>query len=258
MDTVTMSDNPDRPNALLTDAQRRYLRDKEDYTPSHERKKRKEIRERIRNSLLDCTLLMSRLENRDREQVFRPLRETPDGGGYEHQRTGHRVETFEHGELLDGLHNALAFLYQATEDATPSSSSFEHFLGTAIERSLPPGPAYDVTVDIDEEREERPDVETAKARMDEGDRLTHAEFRVLVEHAESTVGGLRTSEMVERTRREQGEEPETVEFTEGDVDMTGEAPEPFEGLREWREERAEAFRERREDDGEDSPDAGAE
>lgn len=247
-----MSDDPDRPNALLTDAQRRYLRDGDDVSPEYARKLRGDIRERIRNSLLDFTLLTWRLEDRDREQVFGPLRETPDGEGYEHQGTGHRVETFEQGELLDGLHNALGFIYRATEDA---GLPFEQFLRTAIERSLPPGPAYDVTVDIDVDREERPDLETAKAVMREGGRLTDAEFRVLAEHP-----GVRTSEVVEHSKRKRSEGPETVEFTEGDVDMTGEAPEPFEGLREWREERAEAFRERREGegDGEDGPDAGAE
>ena len=193
-----MSDDPDRTNALLTDAQRRYLRGNGEYSPGHERKKRGEIRERIRNSLLDFTLLTWRLEDRDREQVFGPLRETPDGEGYEHQGSGHRVKTFEQGELLDGLHNALGFLYRATEDA---GLPFEQFLRTAIERSLPPGPAYDVTVDIDVDREERPDVETAKAVMSEGGRLTDAEFRVLAEHP-----GVRTSDVVEHSRREQGEE----------------------------------------------------
>jgi hypothetical protein len=256
MDIVTMSDDPDRPNALLTDAQRRYLRDGDDVSPEYARKLRGDIRERIRNSLLDFTLLMWRLEDRDREQIFGPLRETPDGEGYEHQGTGHRVGTFEQGELLDGLHNALGFLYRAAEDA---GLPFEQFLRTAIERSLPPGPAYDVTVDIDVDREERPDVDTARAVMSEGGRLTDAEFRVLVEHS-----GVNTREVVEHSKRKEGEEPETVEFTEGDVEMRGEVPEPFEGLREWREERTEAFRERCEDDGEgeadgeDGPDAEAE
>ena len=229
MDTVTMPDDPNRPNALLTDAQRRYLRGNGEYSPGHERKKRGEIRERIRNSLLDFTLLTWRLEDRDREQVFGPLRETPDGEGYEHQGSGHRVETFEQGELLSGLHNALGFLYRATEDATPSSSSFEHFLGTAIARSLP-GPVRDVTVDIDVDREERPDLETAKAQLRDGAPLTDAEFRVLIEHR-----GVKNREVVEHSKRERGEEPETVEFTEDDVADATDA------LR--------AFHERREDDG---------
>jgi hypothetical protein len=193
-----MSDDPDRPNALLTAAQRRYLRGNGEYSSGHERKKRGEIRDRIRNSLLDFTLLTWRLEDRDREQVFDPLRETPDGEGYEHQGTGHRVETFEQGELLDGLHNALGFLYRATEDA---GLPFEQFLRTAVERSLPPGPANDVTVDIEVEREECPDVETARAVMREDGRLTDAEFRVLVEHP-----GVRTADVVEHSKGEQGEE----------------------------------------------------
>ena len=237
-----MSDDPDRPNALLTDAQRRYLRDGDDISPEYARKLRGDIRERIHNSLLDFTLLTWRLEDRDRERVFGPLRETPDGEGYEHQGSGHRVETFEQGELLDGLHNALGFLYQATEDA---GLPFEQFLRTAIERSLPPGPAYDVTVDIDVEREERPDVETAKAVMREGGRLTDAEFRVLVEHR-----GVKNREVVEHSKRKRGEEPETVEFTEDDVADAADALHTF---HERREDDGES-----EADGEDGPDAGAE
>jgi hypothetical protein len=96
------------------------------------------------------------------------------------------------------LHNALGFLYRATEDATPSSSSFEDFLGTAIMRSLP-GPVRDVTVDIDVDREERPDLETAKAQLRDGAPLTDAEFRVLAEHP-----GVRTADVVEHSKRKQG------------------------------------------------------
>ncbi len=254
-----MPDDPDRPNALLTDAQRRYLRDGGDVSPEYARKLRGDIRERVRNSLLDFTLLMWRLEDRDREQIFGPLRETPDGEGYEHQGSGHRVETFEQGELLDGLHNALGFLYRATEDATPSSSSFEDFLGTAILRSLP-GPVRDVTVDIDVDREERPDLETAKAQLRAGAPLTDAEFRVLVEHP-----GVNTREVVEHSRREQGEEPATVEFTEADVADAADALQAFGERREGDDERTDDSDEYPhsepdwgEGDGEDGPDAGAE
>jgi hypothetical protein len=205
-----MSDDPDRQNALLTDAQRRYLRDDDDISPEYARKLRGDIRERIRNSLLDFTLLMWRLEDRDREQVFGPLRETPEAGdGYEHQRTGQRVGTFEQAELLNGLHNALGFLYRATEDA---SLPFEQFLRTAIERSLPPDLACDVAVNIRVDCEDYPDVETAKAVMRKGGQLTDAEFRVLVEHP-----GVRASDVVEYSRRERGEGPGRVGLTEADV-----------------------------------------
>ncbi|WP_137285468.1 hypothetical protein [Halorussus salinisoli] len=63
----------DRGRGILTPSDRNFLLErKTDYTKHSKKQKRTRIRRRIRNAILDFTILFEHLEDRDRETVFNP------------------------------------------------------------------------------------------------------------------------------------------------------------------------------------------
>ncbi len=63
----------DRGRGILTPSDREFLLGrKTDYTEHSKKQKRNRIRRRLRNALLDFTILFEALEDRDRETVFNP------------------------------------------------------------------------------------------------------------------------------------------------------------------------------------------
>jgi hypothetical protein len=67
------ADNPQRKVGILTENQRRYLRgEKEDMTERSEQQLQLRIRQRIRNALIDASLLFKTLDDQAIEQVFWP------------------------------------------------------------------------------------------------------------------------------------------------------------------------------------------
>ncbi|WP_049972298.1 hypothetical protein [Haladaptatus cibarius] len=63
----------DRDRGILTPSDREFLIGrKSDYTEHSKKQKRNRIRRRLRNAILDCTILFEHLEDRDRETVFNP------------------------------------------------------------------------------------------------------------------------------------------------------------------------------------------
>jgi hypothetical protein len=63
----------DRGRGILTPSDREFLLGrKTDYTEHSKKQKRNRIRRRLRNALLDFTILFDHLEERDRETVFNP------------------------------------------------------------------------------------------------------------------------------------------------------------------------------------------
>jgi hypothetical protein len=63
----------DRDRGILTPSDREFLLGrKTDYTEHSKKQKRNRIRRRLRNAILDFTILFDHLEDRDRETVFNP------------------------------------------------------------------------------------------------------------------------------------------------------------------------------------------
>lgn len=72
-----MTSDEDRPAALLTEAQRAYLRGEKEYRPSVESKVRQRIRERINASIDDISLLVEQLPPEELEKAVEEA--TKDG-----------------------------------------------------------------------------------------------------------------------------------------------------------------------------------
>lgn len=130
----------DRPRGLLSSADREYLADPEEYVETRTRQSAKERRdfteERVRNGLLDFSLLLAHLDKDGAEDLLSM------GEGEESER------------ILDGLRDTLAFIYYATHDR-PEPFDFETLLETAVNRAnerehdIQP-PAVDVTLEVED------------------------------------------------------------------------------------------------------------
>ena len=73
LNTVQLTFDPDRERGILTPSDREFLLGrKTDYTEHSKKQKRNRIRRRIRNAILDFTILFEYLDDRDRETVFDP------------------------------------------------------------------------------------------------------------------------------------------------------------------------------------------
>lgn len=104
----------ERERGILSQRDRGYLLGVADIDPGtpHERNVRREIRQRIENSLLDFSLLIEYLEERDREQVFnlegyRDVDAGPDG-----------VDAIPDAPV-DAIGDAILFLFLGATDNNP-------------------------------------------------------------------------------------------------------------------------------------------
>jgi hypothetical protein len=90
-----------RKNAMLTTEDRRWLTGEKRYEGEHAKQqryqRRRDIHERVYNSLLDFSILFAHLEERERAKLF--------GSDTEERR-----ERFADPELADGVRDGLAFL----------------------------------------------------------------------------------------------------------------------------------------------------
>jgi len=106
--------SPDRPRGILTTSDREFLLGrKTDYTEHSKKQKRNRIRRRIRNAILDFTILFEYLDDRDRETVFDP-------------------EDDERDSYTQGIIDMLGFLHLGTMGYyTP----FKHMLAEGVNKA---------------------------------------------------------------------------------------------------------------------------
>ncbi len=111
-DSLTTS--PDRGRGVLTQSDREFLLGrKSDYTEQSRRQKRSRIRRRVRNAILDFSILFEHLDERDRQMVFDPDDEHRDA-------------------YTRGMTDMLAFLHLGTMGYyTP----FKHMLAEGVNRA---------------------------------------------------------------------------------------------------------------------------
>lgn len=113
-DDESLTTSPDRDRGVLTQSDREFLLGrKSDYTEQSRRQKRSRIRRRVRNAMLDFTILFEHLDERDREMVFDP--------DHAHREAYTR-----------GITDMLAFLHLGTMGYyTP----FKHMLAEGVNRA---------------------------------------------------------------------------------------------------------------------------
>ena len=113
-DGDSLTTSPDRGRGVLTQSDREFLLGrKSDYTEQSRRQKRSRIRRRVRNAILDFSILFEHLDDRDRQMVFDPDDEDRDA-------------------YTRGMTDMLAFLHLGTMGYyTP----FKHMLAEGVNRA---------------------------------------------------------------------------------------------------------------------------
>ncbi|WP_137290380.1 hypothetical protein [Natronorubrum halophilum] len=106
-----------RKNAMLTTEDRRWLTGEKTYEGEHAKQqryqRRRDIRDRVYNSLLDFSILFEYLEEAEREKLF-----GTSGGDQQ--------PLIEDRELSDGIRDGLAFLLYNTGITATMNSSDDH------------------------------------------------------------------------------------------------------------------------------------
>ncbi|ESS03465.1 MAG: hypothetical protein A07HR67_01863 [uncultured archaeon A07HR67] len=154
----------DRPRGILTPSDRDFLLGrKTDYTKHSRKQKRNRIRRRVRNAILDFSILYECLEDRDRETVFDPDDEDSDA-------------------YTRGITDILGFLHLGTMGYhTPFKEMLTEGVAKSEQRLA--GSEYRmVSVEFNVEPVGQIDVDEviAKIEADEFERITDEELRAFV------------------------------------------------------------------------------
>lgn len=169
----------DRGRGILTQSDREFLLGrKSDYTEQSRRQKRSRIRRRVKNAILDFSILFDHLDGRDREMVFDPDDEY-------------------RGEYTRGITNMLAFLHLGTMGYyTP----FKHMLAEGVNRAEQELAGSDyrmVTVEFNVDPVGRIDVDEVVDKLEDErfaeltDEELQAFVRLLVDSEEFSADGVR-------------------------------------------------------------------
>jgi len=139
-----------RKNAMLTTEDRRWLTGEKTYDGQHAKQqryqRRRDIRERVYNSMLDFTVLFEKLDEDEHRQIFG---EVSDDG---------RQWTNGDAELREGVRDGLAFLFSTVgittmmRDESPSTAQVPRWLIGSAVRQAGQRDGYlveDVDLDID-------------------------------------------------------------------------------------------------------------
>lgn len=156
--------DPDRGRGILTPSDRAFLSGrKTDYTAHSKKQKRNRIRRRIRNAILDFTILFDYLAERDRKTVFDPEGEERDA-------------------YTRGITDTLAFFHLGTMGY---STPFKDMLARGVskgEQELAGSEYRMVNVEFNVDPVGRIDVDEVVAKLDNGsfDEITDEELRAFV------------------------------------------------------------------------------
>lgn len=153
--------DPNRDRGVLTPSDREFLLGrKTDYTEHSKKQKRNRIRRRVRNAILDFTILFDHLDDRDRETVFDP-------------------DDAERDAYTRGIVDMLAFLHLGTMGY---STPFKDMLAQGVskgEQALAGSDYRMVNVEFNVDPVGRIDVDEVVEKLDQGrfDEITDGELR---------------------------------------------------------------------------------
>lgn len=154
----------ERDRGILTPSDREFLLGrKTDYTDHSKKQKRNRIRRRVRNAMLDFTILFEYLDERDRKTVFDP-------------------ENAEREAYTQGITDALAFFHLGTMGY---STPFKDMLARGVskgEQELAGSDYRMVNVEFNVDPVGRIDVDEVVEKLDQGsfDEITDEELRAFV------------------------------------------------------------------------------
>ncbi|MBC9988403.1 hypothetical protein E4P24_18840 [Haloferax sp. AS1] len=201
----------DRDRGILTPDDRTYLRGEKEYSSEQsEIDARYRIRKRIKDSILDFSVILSNLSQKDREQVFRSNAPQQDSGG--ETSLSDFEEFIKKTRFVKGIENAIAFLYLGISDldwdfeevVEAGVRSAEEKHGKVVEN-------VSVSIHIDYSE---PDFEELMLKLESGEGLTRDEMSALIRSNEFEIDQATLDQFLK-----QFEDDISEEIEDGDIEI---------------------------------------
>jgi hypothetical protein len=204
-------DHEGRDRGILTPDDRKFLEGKKEYSSKQsEVDARYRIRKRIKNGLLDFSLILGRLSGDDRSQIFKS---NAPGESRKERLSSEDLEEFvKQTRFIRGIEHTIGFLYLGILDL---GWNFEEVLEAGIKAGEEKRGAVveSVSVQIEVEHSE-PDVNELMKKLQSGEGITAEEMRTLIRSGESDIDSDVLDKMFESISEELSEE-----IDEGDIEL---------------------------------------
>ncbi|AZH26848.1 hypothetical protein [Haloplanus aerogenes] len=200
-----------RDRGILTPDDRKYLRGEKEYSSKQsEIDARYRIRKRIKNAIIDFSIILSKLTDNDREQIFKsnaPSEERKEGISAE------KLDEFvKQTRFVRGIEHAIGFLYLGIVDL---GWNFEEVLEAGIKNAEEKrGYVVDnVSVNIEITHSE-PNFEELIQKLQRGEGLTSEEMRALIRSGELDIDMETLDRLFERMSEDISED-----LDEGEIEL---------------------------------------
>ncbi|MDL0145844.1 hypothetical protein [Halobacterium salinarum] len=174
----------DRDRGILTPDDRKFLKGEKEYqSEQSERDARYRIRSRIKDAILDFSILLHHLDRHDREQVFSTYDGVSGLSDNGDELSGEAFRDFVESTMFqNGISDALSFFILGIEDTNePVDSVLETGIAGAEEEK---GYLVDeVTVEISVKRK-KPEIEALLEKFEAGEPLTEDELEAVIRSGE--------------------------------------------------------------------------
>jgi len=212
----------DRDRGILTPDDRKFLKGEKEYqSEQSERDARYRIRSRIKDAILDFSILLHHLDRHDREQVFSTYDGVSGLSDNSDELSGEAFRDFVESTMFqNGISDALSFFILGIEDTNePVDSVLETGIAGAEEEK---GYLVDeVTVEISVKRK-KPEIEDLLEKFEAGEPLTEDELEAVIRSGEIELDAETLDTLFERVSESLSAEIDsgdaTIEFDIADED----------------------------------------
>lgn len=171
-----MTGDDERKRGILSPADRRYLRSPDEYSRQATFERQNAIRQRVKDSLLDLTVLLESLPNHE----FRKITGGQFGALSEDQ-VAELLDSEGETEMVEALQNGIALLYLAAAERPENHYDIvEEGVRRGETRRGPDKRTVEVTLDVDASRMDYVATQ-AQEKIERGIDLTDADVRALLE-----------------------------------------------------------------------------
>ncbi|OIB58041.1 hypothetical protein [Natrialba sp. SSL1] len=203
----------ERDRGVLTPDDRKFLKGEKEYqSEQSERDARYRIRSRIKDAILDFSILLHHLDRNDREQVFSTYEGISGLSNNSDELSGEAFREFVESTMFqNGISDAISFFILGIEDTNePVDSMLETGIEGAEEEK---GYLVDeVTVEISVKRK-KPELEVLLEKFESGEPLTEDELEAVIRSGEIELDAGTLDTLFERVSESLSEDIENGDAT---------------------------------------------
>lgn len=169
---MSQDDTDERERGILSPADRRFLRDPEEYSRQGQYERKSAIKQRVYDSILDLSLLFELLPPSQRHEIFGRSTGMGDMNFF---------GMFDDPQRLEhALRDGISFLYMSAENT--GAGAGERLVREGVEHGEEKHGSHHAVVDIDIERQKQPVLAgRGREKMENGEALENGEIRALLE-----------------------------------------------------------------------------